>query len=246
MACCPVSHLVCLECFDWGLAVAVGERRALRCFVSAKCSMEYYAAALQRSSDETLRVAYDKMMAEIVLRQVDGVEECGKCGEYFMLVDGDGYRRDGSWGRLMSCDNCHEYSCLMCKGDFHKGLCPIPHLSPAQMAAEKATEGVILRCSCGIAILRGNGCNQVTCLTEGCGLHWCWICKEELDPLDAYSHFKEENDEDGCALYGERPSSVATCRGFFSKTGKPYTYRAMAGKEYCGYHRVQGTEVIRN
>ncbi|RKO85014.1 hypothetical protein BDK51DRAFT_27134 [Blyttiomyces helicus] len=128
MACCPASHLVCLECFDRGLAVAVGERRVLRCFASAKCSMEYTAAALQRSSDETLRVEYDKMMAEIILRQVDGVEECGKCGEYFMLVDGDGYRRDGSWGRLMSCDNCHKVAGFIGAGFVKKSWTPGMHI----------------------------------------------------------------------------------------------------------------------
>jgi len=43
---------------------------------------------------------------------------------------------------------------------------------------------------CGVMTYKSGGCNHMTCIMEGCGIHWCWTCRWKSGPntIGIYDH----------------------------------------------------------
>ncbi|KAH7104145.1 hypothetical protein BKA62DRAFT_693685 [Auriculariales sp. MPI-PUGE-AT-0066] len=60
------------------------------------------------------------------------------------------------------------------------------------MATQKYIESKVSSCpGCKVKIQKGQGCNHMTCVR--CKVHFCYLCKANLDPSNPYSHFSTPN-----------------------------------------------------
>ena len=95
----------------------------------------------------------------------------------------------------LRCLTCGENYCILC-GDFkHRGECP----KPVDRDTISWIDGNTKRCpnaDCGLAIQKNEGCNHMTC--GRCRTHFCWLCREILDPRNISEHYQRLDSFRGC------------------------------------------------
>lgn len=182
---CQDGHVSCTECIQRAIKIAVGSNQRINCF--ANCGKTYDDIALWKAIpfDDNLRRAYDAIVQreELAESGIKNLHACPFCDNKVVI------EQEGS--STFRCNGCKRESCIHCKQVKHDG--------PCISQTDKDTENFILRCFCGLPIVRGDACNKIKC--PQCRRQWCWICKKNLLGAVPYEHF----DGGKCPLYGERP-----------------------------------------
>ena len=173
---CTDNHLCCVMCLETGIGIAIAERKTVKCFSTVGCSKEYPEKALKRGLETGTKNAYDKIVALECIKTLPGFYKCPYCDNGGILDDSVSQYH---------CMDCDKSVCTKCSKDFHQGEC----------AGEAKDDGFSIICTCGLRIIRGDGCNKLTCV---CKKIYCWLCKQNIK--DGYKHFVK-----GCELYGLRP-----------------------------------------
>ncbi len=190
------GHVTCTDCLTRAIEVAVGDQKTLKCFHESKCNNYYTENAIRKSTDDTrLRRAYDNVVAR------KNIQEAGITDMYGCPFCNNAVIIDDEEFDVFSCDSCKKNSCKTCKKEQHDGPC-----DPKRRLEEEQTNNLILICFCEAKLVRGDGCNHLTC--PNCRTHWCWICKANLTGPHKYNYFHQQNgigSEYGvCPVYGDR------------------------------------------
>lgn len=147
------------------------------------------------STSVSLLKAYGKIKIRHQLRGISNIIHCpgNSCSNIF--IDPVPENTDKC---MISCSKCSISFCSECmvNSQIHGKTC----ISKNQDVNVVLSENSIIRCKCGLQLLRGDGCNHISCPT--CKIHFCWYCRGEFNTSsEVYNHFGST----GCKQYGNPP-----------------------------------------
>jgi hypothetical protein len=222
---CRNGHVMCKSCLRRYVATSLGSRKEVTC--PDQSSETFPETSLMSTLLPSQKVAYDKLQAELALRDVKGLENCIKCSFSFI--------KESDSGPLI-CPVCGFISCKNCHKPEHLGSCNDRHPDHHHTIAEAETYKRIISCTCGAEFIKDGGCNHMTC--NRCKKEWCWICKAVWSPghrcqVSPVSRINSRIRPRPRTF--PRPRSNL-CSGVF-KSGIPCRFRAKVGNR-CRIHRV--------
>lgn len=205
---CSKDHVACTDCISRAVKIAVGENSVVRCFTGT-CDEVFPDNIISRAFpfDETIKTAYGVILQRHSMKEasLDNLYACPFCDNEVIIEDQRALN--------FRCNGCSKESCRNCRQLRHDGDCLEIH-----SREEMETEKFILRCLCGVALVRGDACNKLTCAQ--CRRTWCWICKAKLGGRP-YDHFSELGGRGRkCPQWGERPADQV-----FVQTAQPAVVR---------------------
>lgn len=195
---CPDGHMACVDCLRKGVEHATETRKPVACFSTCGCGKLYpHTAILRAVDDDKLRKAYDVAIASDAVITLDYLYRCPLCDNGVVLEDID----ISSFDKL-KCNHCETTVCLKCNKQDHEGVC-----DERRRSEELETERLLLRCVCGLPMVKSDGCNKMIC--TGCRRRLCWRCKKVLGAREVEGHFYNDNvgyhpEGAKCPLFGER------------------------------------------
>lgn len=177
---CGNGHNLCSDCAENGLSSAIGNMNALKCPDASRCDVvinEYEISKLVLSKifDE-----YSKTLMRSSINNLDNLHKCNFC-DYAVIIEGE--------IREFHCVMCSKIYCH-CKKELHPGVACNAEI---YSEAEELTRRYIIRCTCGVGLVKQDACNHLICTQ--CSSRWCWYCKQQ-------------GWHDGvCPLYEEQPEA---------------------------------------
>lgn len=202
---CTDGHLICKVCIKKHAENTIYQ--LLSCKVKCidcteKCYGEYDETTLKEILDERVFAEYKNLkkineMKEISVDDIN-IKICQHCGAGTDIGEFNNQS-------LLVCMECFKDTCLLCNQVDHPGkqcyaLGNIRQ-SKRQEIEDKMSEALIIKCiECNKSILKGDGCNKITCI---CGTISCNICKEKISRKIGYNHFcvKHDCDCNKCHLW---------------------------------------------
>ena len=188
---CLNGHISCIECISRNMEIAITEHRIMKC---VECDSEYVDTIL-KLLDDKMQKSYNIIQIESELRK-----ELRKELELSLKKEiEDSVRKE----MLMKYGWRNYIQEILQKILPQYCDCEKNKEKKIHDEEERATEEVILRCECGLAMQREFGCNHIICPT--CKKHWCWLCKLQFeDKQEIMKHYRNNNKYNQCRLNGER------------------------------------------
>lgn len=195
-ACCSAAsdpHFVCETCLRGYVSTELFDNgKAKKACVADGCPGVYAEHAVMSVLNTKGRRAFAVLETRSALAQcglADAVHTCPTCGDGVIMPEGN----------TVHLCACGRKTCILCDEEDHKPLSCDEHdeqsVRGKQRRIEEAmTEALIRRCACGVAFVKTDGCNKMTC--RSCKRFMCYLCK---NMIDGYDHFRA----DGCPLFGE-------------------------------------------
>lgn len=144
--------------------------------------------ALRRKELRQLDEATEMKLRELMLKICKTIETCKHCGA-FMDMGRVSLREN----HVFKCPRCTKETCRVCGCDWagHFGINCRLMAEEARRHRQRDLEdkmamATIRNCpKCNVAIVKGDGCNNVHC---NCGNGMCYICRQDIHFI-SYNHF---------------------------------------------------------
>jgi hypothetical protein len=194
---CNNKHIICKDCINSGTKAAVDDMKLFKCPNGHGCDQFIDESIINKFvSDDGIIKAYSNTAININTKGMDGLHKCKYCN-YAVIMEGE--------PSVFFCELCKKEYCFTCNEKLHEGQkCK----QEFHDEAEELTREHTVKC-CGNIIVRGDGCNKLTC--NKCGNLWCWYCKTILYGNYVY-HFRGSglspfgsDPREKCPMYGDPP-----------------------------------------
>ena len=178
---CSNGHPLCYDCIPNGVSNAIGTHKYLKCPDTSRCEVIIDESQISEIINPNLLRAYSNNVINLSIENLENLHRCLNC-DYAATIEGV--------TDIFNCPTCDKNYCITCKRDLH----PNRPCNPEIYSEEDAlTESFIIRCVCGIGLVKADACNHITCR---CGARYCWYCKQP-------------GWHDGrCHLYNEPPLNI--------------------------------------
>jgi hypothetical protein len=187
---CNNNHIICKVCINMGTKAAIENRKLFKCPHISICDQFIDEFIINKYvNDSGIIKAYSKMSIFINTINIEGLHQCIYC-DYAEIVDTE--------LDVFFCRGCKKEYCFKCSEELHEGKkCK----QKFHDETEELTKKYTIYC-CGRTIVRGDGCNKLTC--NKCMKAWCWYCKIAVND---YTHFTDSNIPVGgkCPLFADPP-----------------------------------------
>lgn len=159
---CNNNHTTCADCVENGTKSAIGNIAYLKCPDSSGCNVIIDESQIGKVVIDDIIKTYSNNIAYLNTKDIENLHKCNNC-DYAIIIECEITK--------FECVVCDKVYCR-CKKDLHPGV-----LCNAEIyaEAEALTSQYIIRCTCGISIIRHDACNHLTC--SQCRTEWCWYCK---------------------------------------------------------------------
>lgn len=158
---CNNNHVICKDCTNRGLKVAVGDMQYFKCTHESRCNLIFDLFNLNQIVSAELFNGYETVFSYLSTKDIENLHKCKNCN-YAVILEGE--------HKVFTCIPCDKTYCI-CKKDLHEGT---PCNTKIYEEAERLTNNHVIKCTCGFPITRGDACNHLRCT---CGKMWCWYCK---------------------------------------------------------------------
>ncbi|EPQ26469.1 uncharacterized protein PFL1_06117 [Pseudozyma flocculosa PF-1] len=194
---CRDGHLFCKSCAQHYAEERIGMRIIdLPCIDGGGCEAGFAESEIQRFLPAKTYQLLERLRQEVSLQRagIAGLEECPYC-PYACVMD----NTDDKVFRCLN-EDCERTSCRLCKTEDHIPMsCEEAKAQKTRHHAESAlSEAVIRKCptpSCGVALMKFEGCNKIYCTQ--CRHFMCYVCKQHIPVEVGYKHFNQMSGQRG-------------------------------------------------
>ncbi|CAL3962936.1 unnamed protein product [Diplocarpon coronariae] len=188
-----IMHWFCRGCAKQNAEVEVGKSKyELWCMSTVPCAAGFTADQRTHFLDAKMTAALERIEQESILRAagIANLASCPFCpfaAEYPPIEDNSEF--------TCQAPDCERVSCRRCRLDSHTPKSCAEYakdngLSVRRQVEEAMSAAMIRKCNkCDTPFVKEEGCNKMTCTSNGCRNIQCYVCHKSCD----YSHFNDQN-----------------------------------------------------
>lgn len=166
------GHEFCVFCLKLFMEDAINSNRVKDATNCPMCGKEMYHMIVNSILSRELQ---DKLNY-LIINQSYTMVDCPKCNAKFEALE----------NRKVTClmKNCAFTFCKHCREKYHdEGDCEFQYIQNSIKVLEDSGMGIVCQCPrCKIPYVKDDGCEHVTCQTNGCGVDFCFKCAAIRSP----------------------------------------------------------------
>ena len=194
-------HFFCFDCASSNAKAQLDlSRYKLCCMDGSGCPAEFTRFERHRFLDDDTLARLDRLQQQAELREADlpDLEHCPFCDFAAICppieVDRE-FRCLGPDCELTSCRSCKQISHIPKSCAEHRKE---QGIEERHIVEEEMTKALLRRCpkaSCGVPIIKADGCNKIICTK--CGCYICDVCGNDITK-EGYAHFRGGGGKGDC------------------------------------------------